>query len=41
MNHVEATFEADKVIPLQIILPRDLREGFRALPRTAHELFLG
>ena len=41
VNHVEATLQADKIMPLQVILFRDLHKRFGALPRTAHELFLG
>ena len=41
VDDVEATLEAYKIVPLQFILFCDLHECFGALPRTAHELFLG
>ena len=41
MNHVESALETYKVMPLQVILFRDLREGVGTLPCSAHEFFLG
>jgi len=40
VDHVEATLETDKEIPLQIIFLGDLDEGIGALAGAAHEFFL-
>src|SRR5215472_18441484 len=40
VDNVQATLEADKVMPLQAVLCRDLRERFGTLARATHKLFL-
>ncbi len=40
VDYVETAFQTKEVVPLQTVLLSDLREGFGALARTAHEFFL-
>src|SRR5215471_16802396 len=41
VDDIKSTLQADKVMPFEAVLFRELRQGFGALARAAHELFLG